>query len=81
MNELIFNNKRIAQLKTKSQLLKLLDKKGVNYDKVLERIEYTSELEKLQLELLKFQKWALTNKKKESSLFLKAGMRLVKEEQ
>jgi polyphosphate kinase len=64
MNDLIFNNKGIARLKTKSQLLKLLDKKAGNYDKVLERIEYIVELEKLQLELLKLQKWVLNNKKR-----------------
>ena len=64
MNDFIFNNKAITRLKTKSQLLKLLDKKAGNYDKVLERIEYTLELEKLQLELLKLQKWVLNNKKR-----------------
>ena len=60
----IFTNKDITKIKTRSQLLALLKKKGVDFQKVQARIDYTLELEYLQLELLKLQNWVLKNKKR-----------------
>ena len=59
MNGNIFTNQTIPKLKKKEHLHKLLEAKKINYDKVKERIAYNLELEKLQLELLKLQNWAL----------------------
>ncbi len=64
MNGNIFTNQTISKLKKKEHLYELLKAKKVNHDKVNERIAYNIELEKLQLELLKLQNWALKHKER-----------------
>ncbi len=64
MNGNIITSKNIDQLKTRKDVEELLQKKGFNYDTIQARIDYAQELEKLQLELLKLQKWALKQRKR-----------------
>ena len=65
----IFTTKNVSKLKSKAQLLELLEEQGVRYDKVQERISYNEEIEKLQLELLKLQNWLQKNKKRVVIIF------------
>jgi polyphosphate kinase 2 len=64
MNHPIFTNKNIPKLKTQANLLALLRKKGVEDKNLQARIDYTIDLELLQLELLKLQNWILKKKKR-----------------
>ena len=64
MSQHVFTNTNLKKLKTNEQLLAFLEKNKVSYDKVKERIAYARELEKLQLELLKLQNWALETKQR-----------------
>ena len=49
---------------SKEELLEIIQKKGKNIDKVLEKLKYEDELKKLQIELVKLQKWIYAEKKR-----------------
>lgn len=52
----------LQQLKTKDELLNLLNARETNPKKLIQTIHYESELEKLQVELVKLQQWVVANK-------------------
>tara|TARA_R110001583_G_scaffold17310_11_gene70191 strand:- start:851 stop:1708 length:858 start_codon:yes stop_codon:yes gene_type:complete len=51
------------------ELLEIIKEKNINIDKVKNKIFYESELKKLQIELVKLQKWVAKNKKRVSIVF------------
>ncbi len=69
MNGDFFTNRTLTRLKTRDDLLQLLDKKNVQYEKVKRKVLYNRELEQLQLELLKLQRWILENNKRVVIIF------------
>ena len=69
MNGNIISPKNIDKLQTKEHLVQLLEKKGFKYESIQARIDYAIELEKLQFELLKLQKWILKNEKRVVIIF------------
>ncbi len=54
---------------SKEELLDIIQKKGKNIDKVLEKLKYEDELKKLQIELVKLQKWVYTENKRVVIIF------------
>ncbi len=54
---------------SRDELLDVIQKKGKNIDKVLEKLKYEDELKKLQIELVKLQKWVYTEKKRVVIIF------------
>ncbi|MCP4443539.1 MAG: polyphosphate kinase 2 [Aureispira sp.] len=59
----------IKKLNSREGLLALLKKKKIDIHKVLERLEYESELEDLQVELVKLQRWVQESGKKVAIIF------------
>jgi len=51
------------------ELLKIIEQKNVNIDKVNSKLFYESELKKLQIELVKLQQWISKNKKRVAIIF------------
>ncbi len=68
-NKFHFTNRNLKEIKTKDDLLNLLDKKAVDIKKVNRIIEYEHELHDLQIELLKLQNWVLKKKKRVVVIF------------
>lgn len=56
-------------IKTRKQLMALMDKRGISYSKILKNLEYEQELILLQTELVKLQQWIATHKKRVAILF------------
>jgi len=51
------------------ELLKIIQNKGKNIDKVLKKLQYEDELKKLQIELVKLQQWVSKEKKRVVIIF------------
>jgi polyphosphate kinase 2 len=51
------------------ELLEIIKKKGIPFDKVAKRLFYEDELRKLQIELIKLQQWVTKNKKRVAVIF------------
>ncbi len=54
---------------SREELLDVIQKKGKNIDKVLKKLKYEDELKKLQIELVKLQKWIYAEKKRVVIIF------------
>ena len=52
-----------------SKLIEIINKKNISLDKVTTKIFYEEELKKLQIELVKLQKWVVKNKKRVAIIF------------
>lgn len=52
-----------------SKLIEIINKKNISLDKVKTKIFYEEELKKLQIELVKLQKWVVKNKKRVAIIF------------
>lgn len=61
--------KDLQLLNSKNGLLKLLKSKKIEIQKVLEQLKYEEELEKLQIELIKMQRWVQESNKRIAILF------------
>ena len=53
----LLTNEDFAQIKTKEDLQRLLDEKERDYGKALFNLDYEAQLEQLQVELVKLQRW------------------------
>ncbi|WP_372744454.1 polyphosphate kinase 2 [Lutibacter sp.] len=51
------------------ELLKIIEKKNISLEKVNAKIFYEEDLKKLQIELVKFQKWVVKNNKRVAIIF------------
>lgn len=70
MNEKIqLTNDDLNLVTNHQELLDLIHQKDINIDQVLDKITYYEELQKLQIELVKFQKWVALNKKRVCIIF------------
>ena len=58
-----------ANIATSEELKSVIDKKDIDIEKTLIRIHYESELKKLQIEMVKLQRWILKNKKRVVIIF------------
>ncbi|HEX9649205.1 MAG TPA: polyphosphate kinase 2 [Cyclobacteriaceae bacterium] len=58
-----------ANINTQKELIKILDKKNINYSKPLRILRYERELVKLQIELVKLQTWIRDTKKRVVVIF------------
>ncbi len=56
-------------INSNKELLELMQNKGKNIDKVLKKLTYEDELKKLQIELVKLQKWVSKEKKRVVIIF------------
>ncbi|MCF6348703.1 MAG: polyphosphate kinase 2 [Flavobacteriaceae bacterium] len=56
-------------INSNEELLEIIQKKEKNIDKVLEKLKYEDELKKLQIELVKLQKWVSKEKKRVVIIF------------
>lgn len=59
----------LKKLNSQSDLIEIIEKKEGSAKKVLERIEYEQELEKLQIELVRLQRWVQENDERIVILF------------
>jgi len=59
----------LLTIKTRNELVKILDKKHINYSKPLRNIEYERELVKLQIEMVQLQKWIREQRKRVVVIF------------
>ncbi|MCM2302419.1 MAG: polyphosphate kinase 2 [Flavobacteriaceae bacterium] len=62
-------NDDLNSVTTHQELLELIHQKDIKVDNVLDKIAYYQELQKLQIELVKFQKWVHNNKKRVCIIF------------
>lgn len=69
MSDFKINKEDLKRLNTKDGYQKLLSSKDVNVKKILKTLKYESELNELQIELLKMQGWAADNGKRIAILF------------
>lgn len=56
-------------ISTNQELIELINDKKISLEKVNAKIFYEEELKKLQIELVKFQKWVVKNKKRVAIIF------------
>ncbi|MEO1654327.1 MAG: polyphosphate kinase 2, partial [Bacteroidota bacterium] len=63
------NENELQALNSRKGLKKLLEDKDINIKKVLNDLAYEEELELLQIELVKLQKWIMEEKKRLAILF------------
>lgn len=61
--------KDLELLNSKDGILELLRYKNTDVDRSLKRLHYTSQLQRLQIELIKMQNWVEKNKKRVAILF------------
>lgn len=54
---------------TTNELIEIINKKKISLDKVNDKIFYEEDLKKLQIELVKFQKWVVKNNKRVAIIF------------
>ncbi|MCU0447217.1 MAG: polyphosphate kinase 2 [Microscillaceae bacterium] len=59
----------LAMLNSRKGLKKMLEHKKINFEKILNELDYEEELEKLQIELVKLHKWVRENRKKVLIIF------------
>jgi polyphosphate kinase 2 len=57
------------QIKSKEELLKLIQEKGINISKIESTVSYEQELRNLQMELVKLQQWIVKTQKKVVIIF------------
>jgi polyphosphate kinase 2 len=55
---------QVKELKTREDLIKIIEKEELDLDAYLDIVKYNEELSKLQNELLKLQNWILKNKRR-----------------
>lgn len=60
---------KLEKLKSQEELIKLFQGKNASAKKILSTIDYEMELEKLQIELVRLQRWVEDNKKRVVILF------------
>ncbi len=63
IQDIQITKEQFETISSNEELLKVVQKKGKNIDKVLEKLKYEDELKKLQIELVKLQQW-VSNKGK-----------------
>ncbi len=63
------SKEEFESIKSNKELLQLIEKKGKNIDDILFTLNYEDELKKLQIELVKLQKWITKNKKRVVIIF------------
>ena len=61
MEEFIYTEKNLQKLNSKKGLTSLLSSDKINVEKAVRYIDYEKKLEKLQVELVKLQTWAINN--------------------
>lgn len=69
MEEIKFSDDQLKKLNSKKGLRNLFAKETLNYARTLRYIEYEKKLEKLQIELIKLQTWAIQNNERIIILF------------
>lgn len=69
MSDFKISKNDLKRLNTKDGYQKLLSSKDVNVKKILKTLKYETELNDLQIELLKMQGWAVENGKRVAILF------------
>ena len=57
------------KLSSNKELLKIIQKKNISTEKVKNTLFYEGELQKLQMELVKLQRWVVKNKKRVAIIF------------
>ncbi len=67
--EVNITKEEFESINSKKELLDVIQKNGKNIDKVLYKLTYEQELKKLQIELVKLQKWVATEKKRVVIIF------------
>jgi len=65
----IYSEEDLQKLNTKKGMITLLSREPLNLDKALRFINYERRLKKLQIEMIKLQKWAIEENKKIVVLF------------
>jgi polyphosphate kinase 2 len=68
-NAQILTYEELAHLKSPKQLLELLQAKAIDIGKIKHRLKYEQELEKLQIELVKMQRWVQEKNKRVAIIF------------
>ena len=63
------NKNDFERINSREELLELIEKKNIDLKKVRKRLNYEQELEKLQVELLKLQRWISKNKMRVAVIF------------
>ena len=66
----VVTQEELARLKSSKQLLELLQAKAFDVGKIKIRLDYERELKKLQIELVKMQRWVQGDLDRVSSLIL-----------
>jgi polyphosphate kinase 2 len=61
--------KEFEKIKSNTELLELIHKKNISIERVKNMMFYESELQKLQMELVKLQRWVVKNKKRVVIIF------------
>jgi polyphosphate kinase 2 len=61
--------KEFEKLSSNKELLKIIQKKNISTEKVKNTLFYEGELQKLQMELVKLQRWVVKNKKRVAIIF------------
>jgi polyphosphate kinase 2 len=69
MDKKILSLEDLMKLNSKKKLLEKLKKKKINTRKLAKIFEYEADLEKLQVELVKFQRWAQETKQRVAIIF------------
>ncbi len=69
LNETILTQEDFENSKTKDGLLRIIQNKNINIDKVISTLRYEQEKKILQIELVKLQQWASKNKKRIAVIF------------
>jgi len=68
-NARVVTCEELAHLKSPKQLLELLQAKAIDIGKIKHRLKYAQELEKLQIELVKMQRWVQEKNKRVAIIF------------
>ncbi len=69
MEEFKFTKEIIEKFNSNNGLISLLSRENLNYSRSLRYLEYENKLKKLQVELIKLQKWAIKNNERIIVLF------------
>ncbi len=65
----MFDKEELLSIKTKEDAIRLADKKDLKVKKILTKIAYEKDLEKLQIELVNLQQWISKNKMRVAIIF------------
>ena len=68
-NEHLIDIDKIAKLSSQKELIKLLKSKNNKAKRIIEAIEYETQLEQLQVELIHLQRWVQKHKQRVAILF------------